>query len=442
MCIRALIHGAGLTTAALLAAPGVGAAQEAEGLLAGFTLGAGVQYDDEEWRARSDLGFTLSSTTRIQSIGLALRGALEFPDAEDEIALVDPSVTLTYSRLGKNAELEAEAAYQRSDIGTLVPDEIPTSDELLLDTGTRTTTTAGARLAFGTQAPLGGEVGLDWKRVNYSDLADTATLEDYETRGADAMLRFSINPQIDLRLLGDYEETTEQDTDDARRIWSAGVGADLDINKRLRATVDLKYTEIEERSGGTTNTESGPEVTVGLVRQMPNGTLSFELASVVTDTGTRSTARVEREQELRLGELTWSAGVTRGSEGDVDALYGLEYARPGKRGELSLSLQRAIRADAFGEESLVDQFQVGYRRKLSEQARLDTGLTYRNTDYFSAGTESVEQFDFGVSYRHQLTRDADVVARFTHSVTRRDSRDDDSENTFYLGLQRSFSWRP
>lgn len=425
-------------TLSLLALPAV--AQTTGGLQAGLTLGAGVLYDDGAWKARSDLGFSFSSATPVQSFGITARGGLEYPDASDKVDFADPSLQLVYNRIGANAEFEALAEYRRSDIGTLEPDETSESGELIAGTGSRDMINLGSRLAFGTRSLIGGEVGAGWRRVNYHDTG-TATLYDYDTITADGTLRFTVDPRIDLRLTGSWEDTESEGAGRDRRTWAVGAGADLRVNQSLTATADVRYTEIETSLGGVTTTQTGPGVELGLIQTVKDGEYRLTASHVVTANGDRQTIRLRRAQELKLGELSWSAGVTRGANDAIDGLVGFDYRRATKLGVLSLAAYREIQADSFGEEALVDQLRLGYRHTLSELDSIEASAAYRNTDYFDLATDSIEQVSLGVTYRRQISREADLVANYAHTIKQSGSVDE-SENSFYLGLQRNFSWRP
>ncbi|WP_370284407.1 hypothetical protein [Pseudooceanicola nanhaiensis] len=419
---------------------GTAPAQSPGGLQAGLTVGAGAFYDDGALKARSDLGFTLTSATPVQSLGFTARGGLEYPGADDAPDLTDPSVQLIYSRIGANAALEAAAGYKRSEIGTLEPDETGESAELLAGTGIRNAFDVASRLTFGTRAPFGGNVGASWRRVAYSDTG-AATLYDFDTYGADGTLRFSIDPRIDLRLTAAWEETDSDGPGRDRRTWSLGAGADVILDRTLTATADLRYTEIETTEAGITTTQTGPGIDLGLAKVVKDGEYRLVLSSLVTTNGDRQILRLRRAQELKLGALSWTAGITRGGDDEVDALLGLEYRRPTRLGELTFAAYRDIQADSFGEEALVDQVRFGYRRALSALNSIEASAAYRRTDYFDIAADSVEQVSLGVTYRHQLTREADLVANYARTL-RRSGSIDETEESFYLGFQRNFSWRP
>ena len=430
-----LAAAAGLTTYSAMA-------QEAGGITASATTGIGVISDDDGTRARGDLSFSLGSVTRTQGFELGISTGLEYPDADDEFELADPELRFSYRRTGKNAEFEAFASFLRQEIGTLVLDETPDSIELRNDTGYRNDTRLGARLTFGKEAPFGGNFGLGVRRVNYTDLTDDS-LNDYVSRDSDLTLRFTVDPRLDLRLTARVEDTESEGTGTDRTTTTFGTGADLRISESLRASLDLNFVEIEESAdGGPTSTDSGPTFALAILRDLPNGEARFDLSSILTDDGTRVEVRAGRSHELRLGEFDWSAGLSRGGDGDVDGLLQVGYGRESRNGSLEAGYQRSVNTSIFGEETLVDQVSVGYSYALSDVTNFQTGLAYRNYDYFTEGSESVRKLELDMSLTRQLTSDIDMVASFSHERSRTGDEDAESENTIYLGVQRALSWRP
>ncbi|MGR3792458.1 hypothetical protein [Vannielia sp. SX4] len=433
----------GVAAAAMLVASCLPShAQDEGGLLATATVGLGVLHDEDGTRARNELGFTLSSSTRRASLSFSLSGALEYPDAEDDLTLEDPTLALAYKLTGANASLAFDAAYRQVEISTLVFDEELDPTAPITDTGYRTTANLGAELTFGIEAPFGGTVGLGLREVAYHE-TDSPALFDYDTRNADLALRFTVDPRIELSLTGSYEDIESEGAGRDRTTTAAGLGAEFQINKSLTASLNLRHTEIETSAGGGPVTrQSGPEWDAALVRTLPDGALTFDLASTVTSLGRRHEANISGTREFPAARLAWSVGLSQASDGEVDGLFSLSWTRDGKRGSFQALAERDVRASTFGDEALVDRLSLGYRRNLTELSGLTTSLTYRRTDYLDPAADTVEQMEFGLGFTRSLTERADLTARFSHARSRSGTQDAMSENTIYLGVQRNFSWRP
>jgi hypothetical protein len=297
------------TSTAILSVVGVAAgiavstaalqAQDNAGVQAEATLSFGAQYEDKDWSAYSGLSFALSSSTRTQSIGLSLSTGLE-GGGQDGVDFVDPSVLLTYNRIGRNTLLEASARYTQSELGGFTIDEDSSTGEIVATTGTKNDLNLSTGFEFGTASLFGGTVSLGWRDVTYSG---GTTLADFQTHRAGVTLRFSVDPQVDLRTTASYEETLSDSPGTDRKTQVVGVGADLSVRENLRFSLDLGYTEIETRpAGGPTVTDTGPTFRFLAEQDLVNGALRFDLSSLVTNTGTRTAAQVTRTLATPMGD--------------------------------------------------------------------------------------------------------------------------------------------
>lgn len=416
-------------------------AQDPAGLEAGATLSFGILGENNDWKAYTGLGFSLSSSTRTQSLGFSASAGLEYPDANDELNLVDPNVLLTYNRIGRNALFQASARYRESDLGGFVIDEDSTVGELVANTGTKNELRLATALEFGTQSLFGGKVDLDWRQVTYSG---SATLADYETSRAGITLRFSIDPRIDLRTTLDFQETQADAIGTDRTNQTFGFGADFKVTQTLQTSLDLRYSEFETRPfGSPVQKDKGPSFRFSAVQDLKNGELNFDLSSRVTSNGTRSDASVGRSLKTAQGdEILLSAGVSHGGNGDVDGIFALEYSRGTRDAEFSLALSRSVEADLFGQETLKSQFRIGQNYTINETSSISGALAFRETEFLNSTTPNTRKLELSFGYAQELVRDLDLVAEVSQTRSWSGSTGPTLENKLYMGIERSFSWRP
>ncbi len=415
-------------------------AQDGAGLEANATLSFGVIYEDEALRAQSALGFSLSSSTRTQSLGFSLSSGLE-TGRRSALDFVDPSVLLTYNRIGQNALFSVDARYNQSDLGGFELAEDSTSAELVATTGSKNDLNLSTNLEFGTASLFGGTVSLGWRQIQYSG---ATTLDDYQTFSAGLALRFSVDPRVDLRTTANFQETLVEGSGTARTNLSLGVGVDFALNVAFRVSADLSYSQIEKRPAtGDTQIDSGPVFSLVAEKDFLNGALRLDLSTLVTDSGTGAEARVTRTLKTARGDdFLLSAGLSRGDNGDLKGIFGVEFTRVGQNSEFAFSLTRGVQGDVFGQESLRTEFRVGYEIPLSRISELSSAVAFRETEFPDSTMDRTRKLELKMGYAQQLTRDLDLTAEVAHTRSWSGSDGPDVDNTVYVGLERKFNWRP
>ncbi len=320
-------------------------------------------------------------------------------------------------------------------------EDVQSTRELINDTGFRSSARLASRLTFGKQSLIGGSVGIGLEDVAYTETTST-DLNDFETRNADLTLRFTLDPRVELRLTADADETLSDGDGTDQQTRNLGIGADFEVDKVTTASVDIQYTEIEtSKNGGPATTDSGPTFRLLVGRVVPDGEYRLNLSNMITSEGDRIEGTIERSQELRLGALEWSAGLSQGN-GELTGIFDLGYTRTAKTSAIGVSLGRAVQSDVFGDEYLVDQMSLNYTIAVSETGSLETDLSYRNTDFLSPDEEDIQKVSLSVGYNHMLTRDVGLLTSLSRTRTWSSPGTEVDENTMYVGVTRSISWRP
>ncbi|SEK69878.1 hypothetical protein SAMN05444413_10334 [Roseivivax marinus] len=421
----------------------MGLAQETGGLTGRATLGAGLRHEDGTTTPVGEIGVALSSITRTETLGLSFGTVLARGGGQGDDE-TDIDAGLSYSRLGPRSGLSFDLGYVRNDVGVLTSEEETLDpDALRFDSGKRTVADAALRYVFGTDMPVGGDVGIETRDVSYSGLPDGA-LEDFRTRGADATLRFALTPTADLRLSAETSRTeSEGDGEDADRSV-ATVGLDVQVSPSLEATLGLGVSEMRRSAPGVDKEiDRGPEIELGLVRSVRDGTYGLRATHVLTGDGPRTELRATRVRTLPTGALTWELGASHADEFGLDPVLALGYERSTRAATLSVALAREIEADLFGDTFASDSLALGLRRDLTPRADLTAGVAYRDVEPFADGVAEVERLEMSFGVNYALTRDVDLRLSAERTRIRTGGSEADRvTNSVFLGVERGIDWRP
>ena len=425
-------------------------AQDDGGLRAGLTLTPGLAYEDDSdprFRARLGFGAELSSQTRSQSFALSLRGALEPAGRPRTLsdALRDPVLSLSYGLERRNSALTASASYRRARISTLFLDDSLGEDVLTLlpGEGRRSDLDARAALTLGREAPFGAVLDLSYGQRRYSDTSDPG-LRDEDRRGAGLALRFDIDRRLRVTLAGRVQETDVSGGGTDLRRESVTLGAELAVNPTLTLGAGLGAVRITETTGPVERLREGGTWDVSMVQELPDGSLSARMGSQLTTAGRLDTLRIDRVMELPRGTLGFGGGVARQGGGDPQPQVGLVWqhnASPTAR--LRLSLDRALRVTDAGEAGIDSRLGLSWQQEIDPLSRLGLGLNLRQTGPVGGGSAAEsQQAALTLDWRRSLTPDWALRSSYTHRWTRTSGTSDRRDNDVFLGLERSFQWRP
>ena len=70
------------------------------------------------------------------------------------------------------------------------------------------------------------------------------------------------------------------------------------------------------------------------------------------------------------------------------------------------------------------------------------GLSLRNINVLSATGNDTTRVDLNLTYRRNVSRDWALVGGYRYSILASDVNEDVESNTVFLGLSRTFAWRP
>ena len=126
---------------------------------------------------------------------------------------------------------------------------------------------------------------------------------------------------------------------------------------------------------------------------------------------------------MQRGELGFTLGATK-TEGfstqplvNIVWTYGVD-----KFSNLTLNLGQSASTTSENVETVRTRLGIEYTRALTERSSLSSGLQF--VDHHAVGDEW------------------NLVSGVSYSTSRRDTREDEDSSTIFVGLEKSFSFRP
>ncbi len=365
-------------------------------------------------QALTGLGFIYTTETRTDrlsfSTGFDLR-AIDGPStAGFETDILNPRVTLAYSRTGAAATLSANASYSENDISFLRPltdfvdsdgnVTLPEDFDDLTGSGSREQLSYSARLTLRDNRPFGLSFSLAGSSITYRD-------------------------------------TTDPDLIDSDRL-ELGLGFRFDINPAVTANLDITHSRFQ--SAGSAETASNAVVGAVAFAQ-PTGSLTFGLSASETGGGIRWGLSLARELELsEIDAFTAELGVTFTAGGETVATGGLSFRRELAQGAVSARLNRSVTTTIDDEEQVLTSFSGSYSTALSEDIGLAISASYARASETAIDVQT-DVADLGVELSYDLTRDWALSAGVSRQWRTEDPGASTSTDIISVGLARSFQWR-
>lgn len=483
----------------------IAVSQETPGLV--FNLEQSLGYSDNldlretpisGFRNTTRLGFTLNRSTNAQTFVLA--GNTEYIVDSFDSRFENSSVNLRYSLFNKNSRLTFRTIYRDSEIDdvqrileatdppdidedALVPDPSGVADPLILTgDGTRINRLYDMSYVTGQAGPVQFRLNLSQAEDVFSNATDTS-LFDRQTRRAGVSGSFRITPTTSMGVFFLYSQFEAEDTPQTERdTFTYGVELSTAINPGLVLSTSLRQTNITTDTTAGRTERNGPGFALALNQRLQNGTLGFNLDSVNTVNGQRTTAQVSRAMSLQNeASLSFSVGATDIEDGNSAGLFDLTYAKAIRDGSFSFRLSQDANTSGAGNEVVTSRLSATYGRALSPATRLSLsasyneedgslegsedrrqvqaranirtnlsrlsslafGLTYSNTEVTSISVDDTQKrYGAQVTYRRSLTEDWNMVAALEHSAFETNSGSTERENEIRFGISRQFSFRP
>jgi len=317
-------------------------AQEVGGLNGTLSFAQGLTLQDGDLFGQTDLGFGISDTTKRENFALEVNTQLiqRFDDGVD-LEVGDPTFSLSYGIENRPTQISTALSYRRADADTLTEE---LNGTLVIDNGEREDFGADIALEFGREAKFGGTIELGYAETRYSNTQSTALVDSNVLDGS-IDLRFQLDKLITATVGYSISETERVGQQDSRT-ETLSVGADFTITPTLTVSTSLGQSEIKTTNGNTRTRETGLNYSLGVVTERPNGEISFELSSAISETGRRTTAQIGRSFDTKRGSLSGRFGLTEGTDSDLRALYQISYQEELPRGSFNIDVDQSFSVNA------------------------------------------------------------------------------------------------
>ncbi len=445
----------------LLAIPAVvvtvaGVPLGAQGLNGTLTLGQGLRYEDrtddtnndDGFSSETELGLQLSSETRTQKLDLSINGALvyNFDSDDDKSELRNPTAQLSYALENKSTRLTFSARYTEAELDEVafLADPLDIDSEIISGAGDRIRTAFNTELELGRGSPLRAELTHSYSETRYSGVTDPS-LVDVTTQAVGGRLSYDLSRVMTLSAFANIRERDaagpgSSDRDSTR----FGLGLEYQISPVLRATVDLAHAEIDtDDNAGTTTSRDGLEFDFNLARDMPNGSLTFSFSEDETVNGKRRQIRLGRALDYSRGALDFTVGVTKTDGFDVETLLSAQASYElDPLSQLNLTLSQTSDVNDDNEESVNTRLSLGYSRTLSELSSLSAQLSVADRNALTVAGEDQTSTRLSLTHRYSLAEDLSLVSSYRYSKTQTDGSADRKSTVLFLGLEKTFDFRP
>jgi hypothetical protein len=443
-------------TTATLALPLLGVVAWSQGL--SFTVKTTLEADDNKGLDITDpqsttsvdttFGFGFARETTLDSLVLNGQGVFRFGNlpAGSATGFQDPSLSLAYRRDGATSRLALNTSYRRADLDFIDPLTLDTETGASSIRGGGFLTTLGAdvTLETGVDRPFGFTLTATAQDRDYTEVTDV-DLFDTRRVGASVSMRAALSPLSQARLsfgTDHYTADNPAQTDRTTRNVSLGLNQALSPVLTLDASVGFSRIDTDELFLGTvfSTREEGATGSVGLSRELVNGTLSGSLAVERDSSGVRNTLRFARQMELPRGTLAAQIGTTWRDGGDSQLVGLLSYDEALPRGALKLSLERAVTTNADDEDQLATRLGLSYQADINAVSGFGVSLDLRRAEDGGAGTlETVDRKTLRVTYTRELTEDWDMIGGYQYRSLDNDDGQAESNSVFFT-LSRSFDF--
>lgn len=398
----------------------------------------------------TNLSFGLSNITQNQSLSLTAAGVLRFAHIPGRsiAGLEDPSVKFKYALDASNSRLSIDASFRHADREFLDPFQVEREQQLNLglsgNGGTVEWRTARLTYETGLNDPIGLRLDLAHSDLNYANVPG-ASLFDSKTNSIGVTGTFALSQVTKLSASAKQTAYDAQDVfQTSRDTTDINFGLTTDISASLRLNAQVGYTTIDTDQLGIGTNRSGLTSSVGLARQLVNGSATVNLASTLNANGDRTTLSFGRTLQLPTGNLSASVGLTQGPAGGIDTVGTVTYDRTLKTSNYTVSLTRAATTNNTNAEIIDTRLAVGYGYQINNDSRFDVTLDWgRQEDGGNGAVPTVQRTNIRAAYTRALTSDWNLqggvlLRRLSDSSVVGDAQ----SNSLFVTLDRSFSFRP
>ena len=189
--------------------------------------------------------------------------------------------------------------------------------------------------------------------------------------------------------------------------------------------------------------ETGLVGALAVTRELRNGTLGARIGRELTSNGDLDRIAVSRRLALANGsDLSLTFGIASFDGSDVFPIANLRYVQPLPTGQLTASLQSDGYVDNDNQNVSRTRASLGYTQPLTPLSNLSLSLGLVSINVIDGLEDDTVAADLLVDYDHRLAENWSLNLGYQGTASRQDGADDDNDNTVFVNLNRSFTFRP
>ncbi len=391
------------------------------------------------------LSFSLITQNSIHLLEVSGSASLNFDDIGSG-ASVDfrlPTVTLHYARDTGNSNLDASASYWNDTVVSSFDLDPTEAVFIIVDTGTLTT--IGANLAFntGVNAPLGFSFTASYKDNDYDGTSDPELFDETTVKiGASAKLRLSPTTQGTLSAsFTDFESSALPPRATKEQTTVYNIGVSHAATPALTIDGNIGFRDEETNLGGAPTTIDGIFGGIGVVRDLPRGTI-FGRAKV-DDSGSATSKSLTFGGSLDIedGSLTASLEAEKTEGRDVLLLGNVAFKRDLPSGSLTIDLNQTITTNSLDQDIKVSTLGIDYDRALTGSSALNLALDISSTQDAGAGAaDTLNRATVSATYSQELTPGWDMLLGYKHRLSSGSAVASANSDSIFLTLTRDIQF--
>ena len=393
------------------------------------------------------LSFSLVTRNSLQLLEISGSASLNFDDIGSGASadFRPPTVTLHYARDTGNSNLDASASYWNDTIVSSFDLDPTEAVFIIVDTGTLTI--IGADLAFntGVDAPLGFSFTASYKDNDY-DGTNPLNLALFDSTtakiGASAKLRLSPTTQGTLSAsFTDFESSAMPPRATKIQTTVYNFGVSHAATPALTIDGNIGFRDEETNLGGAPTTIDGNFGGIGVVRDLPRGTI-FGRAKV-DDSGSATSKSLTFGGTLDIedGTLTASLEADKTEGNDVQLLGNVAFKRELPSGSVTVDLSQSLSTDSLDQDIKVSSLGIDYNRTLAGDAGLNLAFDISRSEDAGAGSaETLNRATVSATYSQELTSDWDLLLGYSHRLSSGSAVATANSDSIFLTLTRSIQF--
>jgi len=406
--------------------------------------------------ATTRLAFGLKTESPIDSLSFNVSSDFRFMNGPDdpgtEFDVDNSALRLFYTRDTGGSALTFGTRYRQSDVDTTLPFSdftdpntgqivLPTDLDKLSGTGTRNSLGFTGSLDLFKDAPIGLILTAGHTLLTYDDTTDP-DLARTESLNLGATVRLIFSPVLQGNINVEHSTFDSEDTDMTETFNNrTSFGLIYDASQIVQYHGDIGYSVAERDEGigiaRMTTHKEGVVGSFGAIYEVPNGTISPEVSSIINTNGRRNTFDVGRVYELPNATLSGSLGVTRGEANKTNVIGGLIFRQMVPNGDINTQFRRYVANDSDDDERLYSAFTVGYNHNINNVSSilLNAGFTTSNN---VVRTDLNSRIRFDVTYVYNMTKDWNINTGYIFRQDDDETSETADSHSLFFGIGRRF----